>query len=586
MHARGRGIGGRAAFGAAAILATGAIALPGAAGARNLYVTNEGGAPSCEGGGILAMSIGADGTLAKGPAITTAVGTAGYQGVAMPPSGQHLFPAAWCASRLTGMTVNADGSLTGDGNSSPFSIYKPYGVSAAPNGRFVFVADGEGSVSAFDVGSGIPSLISTYPAGGEARGVATTPDGSHLYVANQKSNNISAYAIGATGALTHLADLPMPAGPPAAAGPNGIVIAPDGRRLYSANEGSGNVTGFTVDPSGLLTPIGTFPSTAGGLGTLALSPDARHLYASQAFGGLVVAFDVAADGSLSQVGAAVSTASQPSSSTGIAVTPDGRYLYVTSLGPGQAGLAGQVSAFAIQPGGALVGVLGSPFATGLKRPDYQSLAIVPDRSPVPSFKATPSRKGTKVAFDGSASSDPDGAVTRYDWNFGDGKTLADGGASPVHAYASPGSYDVTLAVTDNEGCSSPLVYTGQTASCGGSAPATRSVRAGKLRITLGGARKQALSAKGIGLRVKCNVGACRVKASATFKGLKLKTKATSLRLPKAGKAKTLKLRLSTHVYDELKRALAGGGTLKAKVKATARAGGLSASAKRGVKLTG
>ena len=43
------------------------------------------------------MSIGADGTLAKGPAIT-AVGTAGYQGVAMPPSGQHLFPAAWCAS--------------------------------------------------------------------------------------------------------------------------------------------------------------------------------------------------------------------------------------------------------------------------------------------------------------------------------------------------------------------------------------------------------------------------------------------------------------------------------------------------------
>jgi 6-phosphogluconolactonase (cycloisomerase 2 family) len=582
MHARGWGIGRRAGFGVAAILAIGAIALP-AAAARNLYVTHEGGPPACE-GGILAMSIGVDGTLSNGPAITTVTGTAGYQGVAMTPSGGHLFPAAWCASKLTGMTVNPDGSLTGDGNSLQNQIFTPWGVSAAPNGRFVYVANGEpANVSAFDVSSGIPSFIGAYPAGSQPRGVATTPDGSHVYVGNRNTNNISSYGVGPTGALTHIADIPLPAGPPAAAGPNGIVISPDGARLYSANEVSGNVSGFNVDPSGLLTPIGTFPSTVGGLDTLALSPDGLHLFASQAAEGFVVSFNVNAGGSLSQVGAAVSTGSAANTYTGIAVTPDGRYLYATAVG---ALLAGKVAAFAIQPSGALVGVLGSPFSTGLKRPDYQSLAIVPDQSPVPSFTAAPAKKGTKVSFDGSASGDPDGAVARYDWDFGDGQTLVDGGATPSHSYATPGRYTVTLTVVDNEGCSTRLVYTGQTASCSGSGPATRSIQAGKLAVTLGGAKKQALSKRGIKLRVKCNVDSCRVKASATFKGLKPRTKAASLRIPKAGKAKTLRLALSRHAYEQLKAALAGGGGLVAKVRATAKAGGLSASARRSVKLTG
>ena len=583
MHARGRGIGRRAAFSAAAILAIGAIALPGAAGARNLYVTNEGNLQFKE-GGIVAMSIGADGKLTKGPAITTATDGGGYQGIVIPPAGGHLFPAAWGASVLSGMTINADGSLTGDGNAPSNSVFGPRGVSISPNGRFVYVANGaRGDVSAFDATGAIPSEITTYPAGDQPRGVAMTPDGQRLYVANEVTSNVSAYSVGAAGTLTHIADFPLPAGPPSAKGPYGVAISPDGKHLFTANVISGNVTSFSIESSGLLVPIGTFPSSDGGLSGLALSPDGRHLFATQEFGSLVVAYNVGADGSLSQVGAAVSTGGEASSAQGVTVTPDGRHVYVTTVG---SGFSGKVAAFEIQPSGALVGVIGSPFPTGLLRPDFQSLAIVPDRSPLASFTAAPSAKGTRVAFDGSASSDPDGSVTRYDWDFGDGNSLADGGATPTHAYATPGHYTVALSVVDNEGCSSPLVYTGQTASCGGAAPATRSVRVGKLRVTLGGAKKQALSRKGIRLRVKCNVGACKAKASATFKGLKLKTKTASLRVPKVGKAKTLRLPLSRHLYGQLQQALAAGGTLKAKVKATARAGGLSARAKRSVKLTG
>ena len=54
-----------------------------------------------------------------------------------------------------------------------------------------------------------------------------------------------------------------------------------------------------------------------------------------------------------------------------------------------------------------------------------------------------------VAFDGSASSDPDGTIVSYDWTFGDGGTAS--GPKPTHAYSTAGTYTVTLKVTDDTG---------------------------------------------------------------------------------------------------------------------------------------
>jgi PKD repeat protein len=48
-----------------------------------------------------------------------------------------------------------------------------------------------------------------------------------------------------------------------------------------------------------------------------------------------------------------------------------------------------------------------------------------------------------------ASTDPDGSVTAWSWQLGDGATSAE--QSPAHTYAAPGTYTVTLTVTDNEG---------------------------------------------------------------------------------------------------------------------------------------
>ncbi|MEQ1531358.1 MAG: PKD domain-containing protein, partial [Methylococcales bacterium] len=55
-----------------------------------------------------------------------------------------------------------------------------------------------------------------------------------------------------------------------------------------------------------------------------------------------------------------------------------------------------------------------------------------------------------VSFKGTGSADPDGAISSYDWNYGDGTTNGTS-ATVSHVYNTPGSYSATLTVTDNSG---------------------------------------------------------------------------------------------------------------------------------------
>ena len=62
-----------------------------------------------------------------------------------------------------------------------------------------------------------------------------------------------------------------------------------------------------------------------------------------------------------------------------------------------------------------------------------------------------------VSFDGSSSSDADGTIVSYLWEFGDGATAS--GSAASHTYATPGGYDARLTVTDNQGASAYTIVT-------------------------------------------------------------------------------------------------------------------------------
>ncbi len=62
----------------------------------------------------------------------------------------------------------------------------------------------------------------------------------------------------------------------------------------------------------------------------------------------------------------------------------------------------------------------------------------------------------RVSFTGLASRDPDGALTRYVWDFGDGATET--GSTVSHAYARSGTYTVRLTITDNSTTSTAFAF--------------------------------------------------------------------------------------------------------------------------------
>jgi PKD repeat protein len=74
------------------------------------------------------------------------------------------------------------------------------------------------------------------------------------------------------------------------------------------------------------------------------------------------------------------------------------------------------------------------------------------QAPVAAISATPT-SGTvplTASFSSAGSSDPDGSIVAYEWNFGDGSAVVTG-STASHVYGKAGSYNAQLKLTDNSG---------------------------------------------------------------------------------------------------------------------------------------
>ncbi len=190
-------------------------------------------------------------------------------------------------------------------------------AAVAPDGRFVYVTDSlvgsfTGSVKVVDAISnqlvGRPITVGAFPLG-----IAVTPNGKFVYVANFSSSNVSVIA---TAANAVTATIGVDTNPVA------IAISPDGTRAFVASRANNVVSVIDTATNRVVARI---PNTGGN--GIAVTPDLKYVYASSNTEKTISAIDAATN----NVAAIIQL---PEYAWGLAVTPDGRYLYAGNVNAG------------------------------------------------------------------------------------------------------------------------------------------------------------------------------------------------------------------------------------------------------------
>ncbi|WP_217900373.1 PKD domain-containing protein, partial [Halorubrum sp. Eb13] len=158
------------------------------------------------------------------------------------------------------------------------------------------------------------------------------------------------------------------------------------------------------------------------------------------------------DGSSANVLYAFDNTTDTGAVTVLTVTLEGQSPGTTSLSivsPAEAGGPDQILEFGDEGG--------TPYT--ISQTDSATVTVTdPNTAPTAAVSGPSSAQvGEQVSFDASGSSDADGSIESYEWEFDDGTTAT--GASASHTYDAAGDYEVALTVTDDDGATDTATQT-------------------------------------------------------------------------------------------------------------------------------
>lgn len=211
----------------------------------------------------------------------------------------------------------AQGGNRGGGGGAPFTTFLVASDPIADNVPILGINGGTGSLS--------PVSGSPVAAGATPIAVAVAPNGSFVYVANQGSSNVSAFTMATnTGILTSIGSV--------AAGtqPNSIAVDPSGKFVAVNDQASQDISLFSINPtSAVLTPLSRTPTL---LVPTAVIFSGQFMYVQ--FVNAIAGFRLDnASGVLTQMaGSPFIFNNQFNNLHALAVSPNGRFLYAADSG--------------------------------------------------------------------------------------------------------------------------------------------------------------------------------------------------------------------------------------------------------------
>jgi 6-phosphogluconolactonase len=189
-----------------------------------------------------------------------------------------------------------------------------------------------------------PAFLSTNTAG--AASIAISPDGQFVVVTERLTNSIDVFKVLADGTLA-----PIVINPSVGPGAFSVSFTPSGDAIVSETGGANGsaVSSYSVLSDGMLSPISSSVPTLGAANCWnAVTPDGRFVYVSNAGSSTISGFSIAANGSLSALlGTIVGANPTGATNLDITVSADGKFLYTMNSHNGTIGI------FAIQKDGTL-----------------------------------------------------------------------------------------------------------------------------------------------------------------------------------------------------------------------------------------